>query len=78
MENICPAKKIESIANGPDIWRYFANPNKVRMKEARMNEEEYTVQCVMKVNQNIEGAFIFSSGKKYGLLQGSRLPRRCG
>lgn len=29
-----PTKKIESIANGPDIWRYFAKPNKVRMKEA--------------------------------------------
>lgn len=62
-------QKVESIANGPDIWRYFAKPNKVRMKEARMDEEEYTVQCVMRVNQHIDGAFIFSSGKIWAVLK---------
>ena len=73
-----PTKKIESIANGPDIWRYFAKPNKVRMKEARMDEEEYTVQCVMKVNQNIEGAFIFSSGKNMGCFKAVGYPEDVG
>ena len=34
-----PTKKVESIANGPDIWRYFAKPNKVRMKEAHMLDQ---------------------------------------
>lgn len=43
-----------------------------------MNEEEYTVQCVMKVNQNIEGAFIFSSGKNMGCFKAVGYPRRCG
>ncbi len=73
-----PTKKIESIANGPDIWRYFANPNKVRMKESRLDEEEYTVQCVMKVNQNIEGAFIFSSGKNMGCFKAVGYPEDVG
>lgn len=40
-----------------------------------MDEEEYTVQCVMKVNQNIEGAFIFSSGKIWAALRPSAIPR---
>ena len=61
-----PTKKIASIENGPDIWRYFAKPNKVRMKEARLDEDEYTAQCVIHVNNEIDGAFIFSSGKNMG------------
>lgn len=73
-----PTKKIEEIANGPDIWRYFAKPNKVRMKEARMDEEEYTVQCVMKVNQDIDGAFIFSSGKNMGCFKAVGFPEDVG
>ena len=73
-----PTKKIEAIANGPDIWRYFAKPNKVRMKEARMDEEEYTVQCVMKVNQDIDGAFIFSSGKNMGCFKAVGFPEDVG
>ena len=73
-----PTKKVESIANGPDIWRYFAKPNKVRMKEARMDEEEYTVQCVMRVNQHIDGAFIFSSGKNMGCFKAVGFPEDVG
>ena len=73
-----PTKKIEAIANGPDIWRYFAKPNRVRMKETRMDEEEYTVQCVMHVNQNIEGAFIFSSGKNMGCFKAVGYPEDVG
>lgn len=73
-----PTKKVESIANGPDIWRYFAKPNKVRMKESRMDEEEYTVQCVMHVNQRIDGAFIFSSGKNMGCFKAVGYPEDVG
>lgn len=73
-----PTKKIAAIANGPDIWRYFAKPNRVRMTEARMDEKEYTVQCVMKVNQGIEGAFIFSSGKNMGCFKAVGFPEDVG
>ena len=43
-----------------------------------MDEEEYTVQCVMKVNQNIEGAFIFSSGKNMGCFKAVGYPEDVG
>ena len=51
-----PTKKIESIENGPDIWRYFGKPNRVRMQNARMDELEYVVQCVTKVNDQFDGS----------------------
>ena len=73
-----PTKKIASIENGPDIWRYFAKPNKVRMKEARLDEDEYTAQCVIHVNNEIDGAFIFSSGKNMGCFKAVGYPEDVG
>lgn len=73
-----PTKKIESIENGPDIWRYFANPNRVRMHNARMDELEYVVQCVTKVNDQFEGSYIFSSGKNMGCFKAVGYPEDVG
>ena len=55
-----PTKKVESINNGPDIWRYFGTANRVRMNNARLDEEEYVARSVTNVNNSIDGAYIFS------------------
>ena len=63
-----PTRQVPSIENGPDIWRYFGKANRVRMKSARLDELEYVAQCVTKVNNSVDGAYIFSSGKKIFLI----------
>lgn len=73
-----PVRKVASIGHGPDIWRYFAVPNKVRMHESRLDEEEYTSRCVMRVNTSIDGAFIFSSGKNMGAFKAVGYPEDVG
>ena len=73
-----PTKKIDSIENGPDIWRYFAKPNRVRMRDARMDELEYVVQCVTKVNALFDGSYIFSSGKNMGCFKAVGYPEDVG
>lgn len=73
-----PTKKIETIKNGPDIWRYFAKPNRVRMRDARMDELEYVVQCVTKVNATFDGSYIFSSGKNMGCFKAVGYPEDVG
>ena len=73
-----PTKKVESIGNGPDIWRYFGRVNRVRMKNSRLDESEYVVQCVTKVNSAYDGAYIFSSGKNMGCFKAVGYPEDVG
>lgn len=48
------------------------------MKEARLDEDEYTAQCVIHVNNEIDGAFIFSSGKNMGCFKAVGYPEDVG
>lgn len=64
-----PTRQVPSIEKGPDIWRYFGKANRVRMKDARLDELEYVAQCVTKVNNAIEGAYIFSVVKIWAALK---------
>ena len=73
-----PTRQIPSIEKGPDIWRYFGKANRVRMKDARQDELEYVAQCVTKVNNAIDGAYIFSSGKNMGCFKAVGYPEDVG
>ena len=73
-----PTRKVQSIENGPDIWRYFGKTNRVRMKSARLDELEYVAQCVTKVNNSVDGAYIFSSGKNMGCFKAVGYPEDVG
>ena len=73
-----PTRQVPSIEKGPDIWRYFGKANRVRMKDARLDELEYVAQCVTKVNNAIEGAYIFSSGKNMGCFKAVGYPEDVG
>ena len=75
---VIPTKKVDSIENGPDIWRYFGKANRVRMKNARLDELEYVAQCVTSVNNSIDGAYIFSSGKNMGCFKAVGFPEDVG
>ncbi|NLT95666.1 MAG: glutamine amidotransferase family protein [Clostridia bacterium] len=73
-----PTRKVSSIKKSPIIWRYFAKPKVNRLIAHEASEAEYVVEFVMKVNSEIEGAFIFSSGKNMGVFKGVGYPEEIG
>ena len=54
------------------LWRYFAKvrPNLLPV----LSEEEQVVSSVMKINRDIDGAFVVSSGKNLGVFKGVGWP----
>lgn len=73
-----PTQKTAAIGRGPKIWRYFASANKVRMQESGLDEQEYTARCVIRLNNEIGGAYVFSSGKNMGAFKAVGYPEDVG
>jgi len=78
-----PTKKVSSIANPPIIFRYFldikGSPGQNGGSEhTDRPEEDYIVDFVMRVNKDIRGAYIISSGKNMGIFKGVGFPEDIG
>lgn len=73
-----PTKKSKKIINEPLIWRYFVTPLPTKLDDSQLDEKEYTARCVIKVNSDIAGAYIFSSGKNMGVFKGVGYPEDIG
>jgi glutamate synthase domain-containing protein 1 len=56
-----------NVENTPITWRVFFNPYKSRI----LSEDEIIVKMVMDINENIENAFVMSSGKNMGVFKGN-------
>ena len=76
-ENI-PTRKHKKITNEPLIWRYFVNPLSSVLASLQLDEKEYTAKIVMKINTEIEGAYVFSSGKNMGAFKAVGYPEDVG
>jgi glutamate synthase domain-containing protein 1 len=75
-----PTKQIPSIVNPPLIWRYFVKP-KIYLEYARqhqLDENDFMANCVIKINKEFTGAYIFSSGKNMGAFKGVGYPEDIG
>ena len=59
---IIPTRKISTILNEPLIWRYFLAPLKSVMLSKQLDEREFVAQTVFKINTEMKGAYVFSSG----------------
>ncbi|MDW8022257.1 MAG: glutamine amidotransferase family protein [Nitrososphaerota archaeon] len=69
-----PTKEAK-VWNPPLTWRYFVEPNKSKMIEENLTEEDYVVKNVMHINVSENGkALIFSSGKDMGVFKGVGYP----
>jgi glutamate synthase domain-containing protein 1 len=69
-----PTRRTSGIVNPPHLHRYFVHP---RMGESPgMAEDDYVVARVMEINTNIDGAFVFSSGKNMGVFKGVGYPEQ--
>jgi glutamate synthase domain-containing protein 1 len=73
-----PTKKVRSIINEPLIWRYFVNPLTTKLVESQLDTEEYVAQCVLKINDRIDGAYVFSSGRNMGVFKAVGYPEDVG
>lgn len=73
-----PTRKIASITNAPIIWRYFASPRKDKLVESELNEDEFVVRCIMRINSCFDGAFVVSSGKNMGAFKAVGYPEDVG
>lgn len=73
-----PTRKVKSIHHAPLIWRYFGAVPASKIKKNDFDEDEYTARCVIKINNEIDGAFVFSSGKNMGAFKAVGYPEDVG
>jgi glutamate synthase domain-containing protein 1 len=64
-----PTTPVEAITISPLLMRYFIKPQAQKIP-GNSSEEDFVVRAVMKINSDIEGAFVFSSGKNMGAFKG--------
>lgn len=75
---IIPTRKIPEITDEPIIWRYFVAPLKSVLNEYQLDEKEFVARTVMKINTEMKGAYVFSSGKNMGTFKAVGFPEDVG
>lgn len=65
-----PVRK-ELIKNSPDIWRYFVEP---KTDGTEPEQKQAIMELVMKINSNLAGAYVISSGQNMGVFKGAAYP----
>ena len=73
-----PTRQIKEITDAPLIWRYFVTPLKTKLDAAQLDEKEYVMRSVFHINTQINGAYIFSSGKNMGVFKAVGYPEDVG
>lgn len=75
---IIPTRKIPQITDEPIIWRYFVAPLHSVLCSLQLDEKEFVARTVMKINSDIKGAYVFSSGKNMGTFKAVGFPEDVG
>jgi glutamate synthase domain-containing protein 1 len=75
---IIPTRKIPSITDEPIIWRYFVAPLRSMLSSHQVDEKEFVARAVMKINSEMPGAYVFSSGKNMGTFKAVGFPEDVG
>ncbi len=73
-----PTRKIPAITDEPIIWRYFVAPLQSVLSDLQVDEKEFVVRTVMKINTGMNGAYVFSSGKNMGTFKAVGFPEDVG
>ncbi|MCC8130737.1 MAG: glutamine amidotransferase family protein [Oscillospiraceae bacterium] len=73
-----PIRKTPKITDVPLIWRYFVAPMSSVLSRLHVDEKEYVAETVMKINSQINGAYVFSSGKNMGVFKAVGYPEDVG
>lgn len=75
---IIPTRAVAQITDEPLIWRYFAAPLRSVAAQMQLDEKEYVARTVMKINTQLKGAYVFSSGKNMGAFKAVGFPEDVG
>ncbi len=75
---IVPTRKIPEITDEPIIWRYFVSPLQSVLASMQLDEKEFVARTVMKINSEMDGAYVFSSGKNMGAFKAVGYPEDVG
>ncbi len=73
-----PTRKIPAITDEPIIWRYFAAPLKSVLADLQLSETEFVARTAVKINTEMKGAYVFSSGKNMGTFKAVGFPEDVG
>jgi len=67
-----PTAPVENITISPLLVRYFVKPKKERADRglAMLEDDDIVVTTVMSINSNIDGAYVFCSGKNMASFKG--------
>ncbi|MGN0772095.1 MAG: hypothetical protein ACI4MI_05875 [Christensenellales bacterium] len=76
-ENI-PTRKIPEITDEPLIWRYFVSPLASVLASMQLDEKEYVVRIVTRINTQFKGTYVFSCGKNMGAFKAVGFPEDVG
>ena len=73
-----PTRKIPAITDEPMIWRYFVDPLKSMLASLQLDEKEFVARIVTRINTEMNGAYVFSSGKNMGTFKAVGFPEDVG
>ena len=69
---------LPAITDEPIIWRYFLAPLRSALACRQLDEKAFVAETVMKINTEMPGAFVFSSGKNMGTFKAVGFPEDVG
>ena len=72
-----PTVAVETISVSPFFFRYFVKPDRDGAERglAILGDDAFVVRTVMRINSEIDGAYVFSSGKNMASFKGVGTPR---
>ena len=73
-----PIRQIPEITDVPLIWRYFVTPRRSVLSRLQLDEAEYVARTVTRINVELHGAYVFSSGKNMGAFKAVGYPEDVG
>jgi glutamate synthase domain-containing protein 1 len=66
-----PTRLIDAVTDPPLLWRYFVTPRPEAVAESQAgSEQDFVLREVMRINADVDGAYVFSSGKNMGAFKG--------
>ncbi len=73
-----PTRTIPAITDEPIIRRYFVTPLNSVLAAQQIDDQEYVARAVMKINTQLTGCYVFSSGKNMGCFKAVGYPEDVG
>ena len=75
---VIPTRTTPKITDEPLIRRYFVTPLRSVLASMQLDEKEFVARVVMKINTELDGAYVFSSGKNMGIFKAVGFPEDVG